>query len=114
MFTYQTVMVIITIVSLLMGITGKFFWDKMTRYDKDHTKVNGRIDELDTRLTSRINLIENRATAIESTTVTKDDLYQMANVLREDNIKRDEKIYEKLEVLSSKIEDLRYEQSRKG
>jgi len=108
--TYEMVMVIIAIASILMGIVGKFFWDKLNSYDNKHTVLISRVVDIDTRLSSRMNTVENRATAIESTIVTKEDLFNIANVLREDAEKRNEKLYDKLELLTLKLEDIKYGQ----
>lgn len=109
MFTYEVVMVIIAIVGGLMGITGTFFWNKLKSYDEQHKDLRRNISDLDERISTRINAIENRATAIETSTVTKEDLFQAITTINEQASKRDEKLYGKLEDLSRKFEDLRYQ-----
>jgi len=109
LFTYEVVMVIIAIVGGLMGITGTFFWNKLKSYDEQHKDLRRNISDLDERISTRINAIENRATAIETSTVTKEDLFQAITTINEQASKRDEKLYGKLEDLSRKFEDLRYQ-----
>lgn len=108
MFTYEVVMVILVIVGGLMGIVGAFFWNKVKTFDDQHKDVRREISDVDERLSTRMNAIENRATAIESSTVTKEDLFQAITTINDQASKRDEKIYDKLEYLSDKLEDLRY------
>ncbi len=120
MGAYEVLMVIFAIVTLLMGIVGKFFWNKLNSYDTQHSEVRQEVKEIDDRLSARMNKVESRATTLESTIVTKDDLFNLVNTLREDGIKRDdrlkedvarnnERIYDKLELLASKVEALLYE-----
>lgn len=108
MFTYEVVMVILVIVGGLMGLIGTFFWNKVKTFDDQHKDVRKEISDVDERLSTRMNAIENRATAIESSTVTKEDLFQAITTINDQASKRDEKIYDKLEYLSDKLEDLRY------
>lgn len=112
MFTFEVVMVIIAIVGGLMGVSGTFFWNKIKSFDEQHKDVRREISEVDERLSTRMNAIENRATAIESSTVTKEDLFQAITTINEQASKRDEKLYGKLEALSKKVEDLRYDSKR--
>lgn len=109
MGAYEVLMVIFAIVTLLMPILGKFFWDKLKNYDTQHSEVRKEVKEIDDRLSARMNKVESRATTLESTIVTKDDLFNLVNTLREDGIRRDERIYDKLESLASKVEALLYE-----
>jgi len=106
--TFEVIMVIIAVTGGLMGIIGTFFWNKIKGYDEQHKDVRREISEVDDRLSTRMNAIENRATAIESSTVTKEDLFNAISTINDQASKRDEKIYDKLETLSKKIEDLRY------
>lgn len=108
MLTFEVIMVIIAVAGGLMGIIGTFFWNKIKGYDEQHKDVRREISEVDDRLSTRMNAIENRATAIESSTVTKEDLFNAISTINDQASKRDEKIYDKLETLSKKIEDLRY------
>lgn len=112
MGAYEVLMVILAIVTLLMGIVGKFFWNKLNNYDEQHKSVRQEVKEIDDRLSARMNKVESRATTLESTIVTKDDLFALVNTLREDGVRRDERIYDKLESLASKVEALLYERSR--
>lgn len=112
MGAYEVLMAILTIVTLLMGIVGKFFWNKLNNYDEQHKSVRQEVKEIDDRLSARMNKVESRATTLESTIVTKDDLFALVNTLREDGVRRDERIYDKLESLASKVEALLYERSR--
>ena len=112
MGAYEVLMVIFAIVTLLMPILGKFFWDKLKNYDTQHSEVRKEVKEIDDRLSARMNKVESRATTLESTIVTKDDLFNLVNTLREDGIRRDERIYDKLESLATKVEALLYERAK--
>ncbi len=112
MGTYEVMMVILAIVTALMGVASKFFWNKLGSYDKQHENVRREVREIDDRLSARMNKVESRATTLESTIVTKDDLFNLVNTLREDGIRRDERIYDKLESLATKVEALLYERAK--
>lgn len=112
MGAYEVVMVILTIVIALMGVVGKLVWNKMGTYDRLHQEVRQEVKDIDERLVARMNRVESRATTLESTIVTKDDLFNLVNTLREDGVRRDERMYDKLEALASKVEALLYERSR--
>ena len=112
MGAYEVLLLILAIVTLLMGIVGRFFWNKLNNYDEQHRSVRQEVKEIDDRLSARMNKVESRATTLESTIVTKDDLFALMNTLREDGVRRDERIYDKLESLASKVEALLYERPR--
>lgn len=112
MGTYEIIMVILAIVTALMGVANKFFWNKLSSYDKQHEMVNREVKELDERLSARMSRFESRATTLESTIVTKDDLFSIVNTLREDGVRRDERIYDKLESLSNKVEAVLHERAK--
>jgi hypothetical protein len=95
-----------------MGVVGKLVWNKLSNYDRQHIEVRQEVKNIDERLVARMNKVESRATTLESTIVTKDDLFNLVNTLREDGVRRDERIYDKLESLASKVEALLYERSR--
>jgi hypothetical protein len=110
--TYEVMMVILAIVTALMGVASKFFWNKLGSYDKQHENVRREVREIDDRLSARMNKVESRATTLESTIVTKDDLFNLVNTLREDGVRRDDRIYDKLESLAAKVEALLYERAK--
>lgn len=112
MFTYEVTMVILTIAGLIMGAASKFFWNKIKSYDDLHSEIKKDIRELDDRVSSRLNKVENRATTIESTTVTKEDLFRAITEINEKAERRDEKLYDKLELLANRLDEIRYERSR--
>ena len=109
---YELGMIAFAIVSLLTPVVGKFFWDKLKNYDTQHAEVRKEVKEIDDRLSARMNKVESRATTLESTIVTKDDLFSLVHTLREDGVRRDERIYDKLESLATKVEALLYERSK--
>lgn len=111
MGTYEVLMVVLTIVSFILGIVGKFFWNKLHGYDEQYKSIQQEVREIDDRLSARMNKVESRATTLESTIVTKDDLFALMNTLREDGVRRDERIYDKLESLANKVEALLYERT---
>lgn len=99
------------IFAALIGAVSKFFWNKIKDHESRHDKAERLLQEIDDKLVRRVNEVENRTTAIESSTVSKDDLFQAITTINEQAAKRDEKIYDKLDDLGRQIDSLRYNQA---
>ena len=102
------------IISVLLGFVIKFFWSRIKNHEDRHDKVETWLKDIDERLEKRVNDVENRTTAIESSTVSKDDLFNAITTINEQAQRRDERIYAKLDEMMTEISSLRYNQARHG
>jgi len=96
----------------LLGLLSKFGWNKIQDHERRHDNAEDSIKELDNKISERMAQVENRATAMESSIVTKDDLFNAINTINEQASKRDEKIYEKLGDFSSSLAQIKVEIAR--
>jgi hypothetical protein len=106
--------VVATILTFLIGVILKFLWNKLKGHEDRHDKVEAWLKDIDERLDRRVNDVENRTTAIESSTVSKDDLFNAITTINEQAQRRDERIYAKLDEMMTEISSLRYNQARHG
>ena len=106
--------VVATILTFLIGVILKFLWNKLKGHEDRHDKVEAWLKDIDERLDRRVNDVENRTTAIESSTVSKDDLFNAITTINEQAQRRDERIYAKLDEMMTEISSLRTNQARHG
>ena len=110
--------IVMFVFGVLISILSNFFWNKIKGYDDKFVRVDDDMNEFQHMFNNKINILENRTTAIESSTVTKDDLYNAINSLNEtlkkDAERRDEKLYPILTNLQQQLTMIQTQNSNRS